>query len=107
MYYCFNVVSNKKGIGEAVLIRALQPLQGIDIMKKNRKKEKLTDLCSGPAKLVIALGITKELNTACLRTSALKIVSDKTVAQNICSTKRIGISTGIDLPYRFLTQEYG
>ena len=62
MYNCFNVVSNKKGVGEAVLIRALQPLKGINLMKKNRNKDKLNDLCSGPAKLVIALGITKNMN---------------------------------------------
>ena len=65
MYHCFNVVTNKEGVGEAVLIRALEPVEGLEVMKRNRGKKgtefsDARNLCSGPAKLVIALGITKE-----------------------------------------------
>src|SRR3989338_1070928 len=57
MHHCFNVVTNKKGVGEAVLIRALELIKGIEIMKKRRKTNNVRDLCNGPAKLVIAFGI--------------------------------------------------
>ena len=62
MYYCFNVVTQSEKEPEAVLIRALEPLKGISKMKENRKKEKLTDLCSGPGKLCQAFKINKALN---------------------------------------------
>ena len=62
MHYCFNVVTQTQKEPTAVLIRALQPLQGVSEMQKNRKKTKLTELCSGPGKLCQALHITKALN---------------------------------------------
>ena len=62
MYYCMNVVTNKIDIPEAVLIRAVEPLEGIDIMRQRRKKNKLTDLCNGPGKLCQSMGITKADN---------------------------------------------
>ena len=62
MYYCMNIVNNDINIPEAVLIRALEPLEGIDIMKKRRIGRKLVDFCNGPGKLCSAMGITKEHN---------------------------------------------
>ena len=62
MYYCFNVITRSEKEPEAVLIRALEPLQGISEMKENRKKDKLIDLCSGPGKLCQAFKIDKTLN---------------------------------------------
>ena len=61
MYYCFNIVSGKIGEGEAVLIRALEPIEGIPLMQKRRKTTKLENLCSGPGKLTQAFGITKNI----------------------------------------------
>lgn len=60
MYYCFNVTANTPDKPEAILIRALEPLDGIDLMKSRRKTNKLTNLCSGPGKLCQALNITRE-----------------------------------------------
>ncbi len=60
MYHCFNVVTQRKGVGEAVLIRALEPLEGLDLMMRRRHTENVRHLCNGPAKLVLALGIRKE-----------------------------------------------
>lgn len=57
MYHCMNVVANEKNIPESVLIRALEPIEGIELMKKRRKTEKLKNLCSGPGKLCQAMGI--------------------------------------------------
>ena len=62
MYYCMNVVANKVGKAEAVLIRALEPVEGIELMTNRRKGKALKQLCSGPGKLCIAMGINKANN---------------------------------------------
>ena len=59
VYFCMNVVANVENIPDAVLIRALQPTDGIKLMRKRRNKTKLRDLCSGPGKLAQAMGINK------------------------------------------------
>ncbi len=100
MYHCFNVVTNKEGVGEAVLIRALEPVEGIDLMKKRRRKEKIKELCSGPAKLVMAMGIEKKHNGVDLRKDNLYLKENKEKFE-VVNCKRIGISEGVDLPYRF------
>ncbi|MEM4271737.1 MAG: DNA-3-methyladenine glycosylase [Candidatus Pacearchaeota archaeon] len=102
MYHCFNVVTAPEGIGEAVLIRALEPIEGVDIMKKRRKKERIKELCSGPAKLAIAMGIDKKHNGISLIDGKLKILEGKKANEKeIIKTTRIGISEGKNLPYRF------
>ena len=60
MYSCFNVSTGPEGVPECVLIRALEPLEGIELMRSRRGREKLTDLCSGPGKLCQAMGISRE-----------------------------------------------
>lgn len=100
MHYCFNVVTKETGVGDAVLIRALQPISGIDLMQRRRRKEKLTDLCSGPAKLVQAMGITKEHNGSDLISGPINIFSGEPV-QQVVTTTRIGIKEGAELPYRY------
>jgi DNA-3-methyladenine glycosylase len=104
MYHCFNVVTEKEGYGGAVLIRALEPLTGITEMQKNRDKEKLRDLASGPGKLCIALGITKQENQKDLcRKKDLYIVDQplQIKPQDIVQTTRIGISDARHFKYRF------
>lgn len=59
MYYCMNIVTNSVNLSEVVLLRALEPLEGIDLMKQRRKTDKLMNLCSGPGKLCTAMGINK------------------------------------------------
>lgn len=103
MYHCFNVVTETEGVGEAVLIRALEPIKGLEIMKKRRKTGKVTNLCSGPAKLVQALGINKEHNHIDLTNSNLRLcLGEKINPKEVFQTTRIGISKGADLPYRFM-----
>ena len=114
MYQCVNVVSNRAGIGEAVLIRALQPTKGIELMEtrrneKRRIREKfskqiaLKQLCDGPGKLVLAMGIDRTVhNNQLLSDSSLYINSRATEGFDIIQTTRIGITAGADLPYRFL-----
>ena len=59
MHWCFNAVTNGRDKPEVVLIRALEPVQGIELMKKRRQTEKTEALCSGPGKLCAALGISR------------------------------------------------
>ena len=109
MYFCVNISTNQKDIGEAVLIRALEPTEGIDLMTKRRleksKSEKMgiKNLCSGPGKLVQAMSIHRGMNDWNILESDLKIMSPKLqIPDNeIVTTTRIGITQGADLPYRF------
>jgi DNA-3-methyladenine glycosylase len=101
MYYCFNVVTAAEGVGEAVLIRALEPLDGIFIMSARRGRERLVDLCSGPAKLVQAMGITRSHNGADLTAGPLMIHRGTEINEKIVSSTRIGIKEGDKLLLRF------
>src|SRR5438552_1962668 len=60
VHHCFNIVTREAGIGEAVLGRALEPLEGLDLMRARRGRALESELCSGPGKLVQALGIGPE-----------------------------------------------
>ena len=94
MYYCFNVTANSHDKPEAVLIRALEPLEGIEIMKERRKTEKLTNLCNGPGKLCQALNITKEDYGEDLCGNNIYILdnkNNKNSAMNIITSPRINI----------------
>jgi DNA-3-methyladenine glycosylase len=113
MYQCVNIVSNRAGIGEAVLIRALQPVNGIDLMETRRsfqrktqtysdKKISLKELCRGPGKLVKAMGIDKSLhNGKSLSDSSLFVREGIQTDFQSDSSSRIGITVGIELAYRF------
>ena len=69
VYYCFNVVTAKRGVPEAVLIRALEPLDGVDVMSRERPQLAPSKLANGPGKLCIALAITRAQN-------ALDLIND-------------------------------
>ncbi len=60
MYWCLNLSCGQEGDPDCVLLRALEPLEGVDVMARRRGTEKLSALCSGPGKLCRALGITRE-----------------------------------------------
>jgi DNA-3-methyladenine glycosylase len=100
MHYCFNVVTNIEGVGEAVLIRAVEPLEGIELMQKRRNKQDNKQLCSGPAKLVQAFGITMDQNGHDLSQGDFRI-EFKSSDHDVQVSSRIGISQGTHLPYRF------
>ena len=109
MHFCVNISTNLEDVGEAILIRALEPTEGLELMEGRRlKHSKLTqmkskDLCSGPGKLVQAMGIHKGMNDWYILDSGLKIVAPKIqiLDTEIITTTRIGITQGADLPYRF------
>lgn len=104
MHYCFNTVTATEGVGEAVLIRAVEPLEGLDLMRKRRGRDRLHELCAGPARLVQAFGITKEHNKTDLTRGPLFIASSDEPTPEIYTTTRIGIKEGADLPLRFYIQ---
>lgn len=103
IYRCFNVVTSIEGEGEAVLIRALEPTIGIELMQQRRKTTNLLNLCSGPGKLVMALGLDSTHNESCLRAGPIKILSREagSTSPKIVTTTRVGISLGAELPLRF------
>ena len=101
MYYCFNAVSAPEGVGEAVLIRALEPVEGVQLMRARRGRERMTELCGGPARLVQAMGITRQHNGADLTEAPLFIYRGGTMQEKTVATTRIGIKEGVELPLRF------
>ncbi len=101
MHYCFNVVTGKQGIGEAVLIRALQPIDGLELMKQRRKQQELSQLCNGPAKLVQAMGINKEQNSIALQQKPLYLEEGTKETFSIVKRPRIGISLAKNKLFRF------
>lgn len=92
MYYCMNVVANKVGKAEAVLIRALEPIEGIELMNNRREGKVLKQLCSGPGKLCIAMGINKANNEMDLSGNQLYIEDPKEKEEFVVEkSKRINI----------------
>lgn len=112
LYYCFNVVASEVETPQAVLIRALEPLEGIELMSKNRfnkeykelTKTQIKNLTNGPAKLCSALQINRELNGEDLCGEKLYIEDNNVGDFEIVSCKRIGIDyaeEARDYLYRF------
>ena len=106
-HYCCNVVTGKKGRGTAVLIRALEPVEGISSMSKNRfgnmidEKDKIK-LTNGPGKVCKAFGISKEHYGVDLTGENIFIVNmPKIKDEEIVITKRVGIKKSVDLAWRY------
>jgi DNA-3-methyladenine glycosylase len=105
--YCINVSarSNELRAG-AVLMRALQPLEGIDTMKSLRRTDDVLSLTSGPGKITQALGITKLLNGEDMTDSESRLhIEDGINPLAIVTTKRIGISQALDKKWRFIISD--
>jgi len=96
-----NAVCEGYDVGAAVLVRALEPLTGIDSMRERRGRQDLEALCSGPGKLTQALGIELELNASSLVGGALRILPREGPAPELVASERIGITKAVDLPWRF------
>ncbi len=108
IHYCCNVVSGPEGQGDAILIRAVEPYEGKEIMQINRYGELRSDrrsiknLCNGPAKLTQAFLITKNDNGLDLLTSNLQIQHSINFGDfRIAESTRIGISKGKELKWRY------
>jgi len=98
-----NAVCEPPGIGAAVLIRALEPLRGIEEMRARRGRTRLEDLCSGPGKLTQALGVELRENATDLRHGPITVhrATGPWRKPSIVEGERIGITHAVELPWRF------
>lgn len=98
-----NAVCEGHDVGAAVLIRALEPLTGLDAMRARRARDGVEELCSGPGKLTQALGIELVLNASSLTTGPLRVLRwpDDRPAPALVASERIGITKAVELPWRF------
>ncbi|HEY4827519.1 MAG TPA: DNA-3-methyladenine glycosylase [Solirubrobacteraceae bacterium] len=103
IHTCLNAVCETDGVGAAVLIRALEPVEGIELMRERRGLERLEDLCSGPGKLTQALAIGLDLNGSDLIRGPIVIASRPRAWRDvpISVDRRIGITKAAELPWRF------
>ena len=98
VHHCLNFTTERTGVG-AVLLRALEPLDGLDAMRRRRGVASLRALCSGPAKLVEALGVGPELTGRPVAEAFTLMSRSRRVS--VGAGPRIGISRATDLPWRF------
>jgi DNA-3-methyladenine glycosylase len=98
-----NAVAEDEGVGAAVLIRALEPVEGIELMRERRGVARDEELCNGPGKLTQALGIGLSLNGTSLEDGPIEVLRREPGARKprIVMGERIGISKAADLPWRF------
>ena len=102
MHWCANLVCQQAGLASAVLLRALEPVAGLETMRRRRGGVPDRELCSGPGKLCQALGITRELDGQKMgRNSAVVLRSRRHGEVRIGATPRIGITKAADWPLRF------
>ena len=103
IHACLNAVSEPEWVGAAVLIRALEPVEGIELMRARRGLERLESLCSGPGKLTQALGITLDDNGDDLSRGPIVISAPPPSWRGVSVTSgpRVGITKAIELPWRF------
>jgi len=108
MHFCANIVTGNENDGCAVLIRSIEPIEGIDLMAINRfnktiltQKEKI-NLTNGPAKICQAFKITNNENRISLLDDEIFILNSPTIKEkDISVAKRIGIKKSVDLPWRY------
>jgi len=102
IHYCFNVVTEKQDVPGAVLIRALEPIRGIETMKKNRGTSNVFNLTSGPGKLTKAMNINGKQNGLDLAKSRELFIRkpEEKKKFEVESANRIGIKLGVDKPWR-------
>ena len=103
MHWCANAVCGQDGEGTAVLLRALEPVTGLDLMWQARPRARSErELCSGPARLTQALGITGSEDGVDLARGAVRILEDGTPppADPVVTT-RVGITRAVEVPWRW------
>jgi DNA-3-methyladenine glycosylase len=98
-----NAVAEPEGSAAAVLIRALEPTDGIELMRERRGREEVEELCSGPGKLTEALGVGLELNGADLDAPPFELLPRANTwdGAEIVTAPRIGITKAAELPWRY------
>lgn len=104
MHLCVNLVTQPQGVPEAVLLRAAQPLAGLEEMRRRRGRQALQDLCSGPAKLVQAFGVGREHNREAITRGPLFVAAAPEPPDEVIVTTRVGLGHGCgeELMLRYL-----
>jgi DNA-3-methyladenine glycosylase len=107
MYWCFNAVTREQGHGAAVLVRAVHPLDGLDLMRERRPKvRKDRDLTNGPGKLCMAMAIDGSMSGTSLRNGPIVIRAGAPVADaDVEVTPRVGITQAASWPLRYLVRD--
>jgi DNA-3-methyladenine glycosylase len=105
MHHCLNLVTEKKGYPAAVLIRALEPIEGIEIMKRRRVRQKPKDLTSGPGKLCQAMGVDRRLNGADLCAQIIFVEDRGEAIKRITASSRIGVDEKEAKKWRFYIED--
>lgn len=100
IHWCLNFVCREEGHGAGVLIRAIEPLEGLDRMRERRGLEDVRLLCSGPGKLCQAMGVTHGLNGMPLAAPPF-LLEQGGLECELVTGPRIGISKAMDVPWRF------
>lgn len=101
IHHCINFVTEEKGKGCAVLIRAVEPLEGIELMQQNRKTDDIKKLCKGPGNLAKAFAFTTDDNYKKIIDNNKIFILNSTENPDIISDKRIGISRSKELMLRY------
>jgi DNA-3-methyladenine glycosylase len=106
IHACFNAVCEPEGVGAAVLVRALEPVRGLEEMRSRRGLEAVRSLCSGPGKLTQALGIELEHNGLDLLSGPVRVSGRPRAWESvsIVADTRIGITKAAELPWRFCAE---
>jgi DNA-3-methyladenine glycosylase len=100
IHWCLNFVCREEGHGAGVLIRALEPVTGLEAMRERRGTSDERLLCSGPGKLCQALGVTRALNGQSIAAAPFELQAAPEGIE-VVSGPRIGISKAVDVPWRF------
>ncbi|MFP4528764.1 MAG: DNA-3-methyladenine glycosylase [Candidatus Kapaibacterium sp.] len=102
IHLCANIVCGAEGVGTAVLIRAVEPLAGIELMQRNRGVEDVRKLCTGPGNFAKAFALGLDMNGLRLDSEDVYILDNEEVADgDIRTGLRIGITKAADLPLRY------
>ena len=105
MHFCVNAVTREEGHGSGVLIRAVEPLAGLALMRKRRGGMPDRQLTNGPGKVCQALGITAPLGGSPLNRGALRILRGTPVADHdVVVAPRVGITKAVEWPLRFMVR---
>ena len=100
IHWCLNLVCEGEGIANAVLVRALEPTHGLDLMRKRRGLDDPRLLCSGPGRLCQALAVTREHDGLALDRPPFELLAPDRPVEVVSGT-RIGISRAAELPWRY------
>jgi len=107
MYHCFNIVTEREGFPAAVLLRAAEPVEGLDLMKAYSPKSRPGEILSGPGKFCRSFGLTVEQSGVDLTGSVLHVEDRGDSVGNIVSSGRIGIKKARDHQWRFYDGDSG